>query len=153
MLLPSRSRQPNRSSRIKRGRPGADRARTRELLFNADLTAGVAFPTIHDPVYISDGDGDQLVYVHEGGGTLRTLLGDVEFAQGDYVFVPRGLLHRFLTSGEQHWLWFELFGGLHLPKQWRNEVGQLRMDAPYSVRGTQGDTDVPSLIRTASSSR
>jgi homogentisate 1,2-dioxygenase len=28
----------------------------------------------------------------------------------------------------------ELNGGLHLPRQWRNEVGQLRMDAPYSHR-------------------
>ena len=52
-------------------------------------------------------------------------------------FVPRGLLHRFLpdaSAGAQHWFWFSLVGGLHIPKQWRNEVGQLRMDAPYSER-------------------
>jgi homogentisate 1,2-dioxygenase len=107
------------------------------LHFNADLIAGVAFPTAHDPVYVVDGDADQLVYIHKGGGTLRSQLGDVAFAQGDYVFVPRGLLHRFLpdaAAGEQHWFWFSLMGGLHLPKQWRNEVGQLRMDAPYSER-------------------
>src|SRR6202012_3375831 len=81
-----------------------------------------------------DADADQLLYIHRGGGTLRTQLRDVELTQGDYVFVPRGLMHRFLASGDQHWLWFELFGGLHIPKQWRNEVGQLRMDAPYSER-------------------
>src|SRR5690242_15722898 len=46
------------------------------LLFNADLTAGVAYPSAPDPVYVADGDGDQLIYVHQGGGTLRTLLGD-----------------------------------------------------------------------------
>ncbi len=104
------------------------------LMFNADLVAGVAFPTAHDPVYVIDGEADQLVYVHEGGGVLRSLLGDVTFAQGDYVFVPRGLLHRFLPEGKQHWFWFSLQGGLHVPKQWRNEVGQLRMDAPYCER-------------------
>ena len=107
------------------------------LHFNADLIAGVAFPTAHDPVYVVDGDADQLVYIHRGGGTLRSQLGDVAFTQGDYVFVPRGLLHRFLpdaSAGEQHWLWFSMMGGLHLPKQWRNEVGQLRMDAPYCER-------------------
>jgi homogentisate 1,2-dioxygenase len=104
------------------------------LLFNADLTAGVAFPTGHDPVYVVDGDGDQLVYIHQGAGTLRSQLGDVAFAQGDYVFVPRGLIHRFLPEGKQHWFWFELTGGLHVPKQWRNDVGQLRMDAPYTAR-------------------
>lgn len=104
------------------------------LHFNADLTSGVAFPTAPDPVYVVNGDADELIYVHKGGGTLRSLLGDVPFAQGDYVFVPRGLLHRFIPEGEQHWFWFSLDGGLHIPKQWRNEVGQLRMDAPYSER-------------------
>ena len=105
------------------------------LVFNADVTCGVAFPTAEDPVYVVNGDADELIYVHEGGGTLRSLLGDVQFAQGDYVFVPRGLLHRFIPSSDtQYWLWFSLTGGLHVPTQWRNEVGQLRMDAPYSHR-------------------
>jgi homogentisate 1,2-dioxygenase len=105
------------------------------LLFNDDLIAGVAFPTAEDPVYIADGDADQLIYVHRGGGVLRSLLGDLAFAQGDYVFVPRGLLHRFLPDrSAQHWFWLSLTGGLHVPRQWRNEVGQLRMDAPYSHR-------------------
>jgi homogentisate 1,2-dioxygenase len=104
------------------------------LLFNDDVIAGVAFPTADDPVYVADGDADQLIYVHRGGGVLRSLLGDVAFAPGDYVFVPRGLLHRFLPAGPQHWLWFSLTGGLHVPAQWRNPVGQLRMDAPYSHR-------------------
>jgi homogentisate 1,2-dioxygenase len=104
------------------------------LLFNDDVIAGVAFPTAGDPVYIADGDADQLVYIHRGGGVLRSLLGDVGFAQGDYVFVPRGLLHRFLPDGPQHWFWFALAGGVHVPSQWRNSTGQLRMDAPYSHR-------------------
>jgi homogentisate 1,2-dioxygenase len=105
------------------------------LLFNDDLIAGVAFPTAEDPVYSADGDADQLLYVHRGGGVLRSLLGDLAFAQGDYVFVPRGLLHRLLpASGPQHWVWLSLLGGLHVPRQWRNDVGQLRMDAPYCHR-------------------
>lgn len=104
------------------------------LMFNDDLIAGVAFPDEPDPVYVADGDADQLIYIHRGGGTLRSVVGDLAFAQGDYVYVPRGMLHRFLPEGEQHWLWFSLAGGVHVPKQWRNDVGQLRMDAPYSHR-------------------
>ena len=113
------------------------------LMFNDDLIAGVAFPTAHDPVYVADGDADQLIYVHRGGGTLRSIVGDLHFAQGDYVYVPRGLLHRFLPEGEQHWLWFNMTGGVHVPKQWRNEVGQLRMDAPYSHRDFKRPQFVP----------
>jgi homogentisate 1,2-dioxygenase len=106
------------------------------LLFNADVVTGIVKPTAEDPVYVVDGDADQLIYIHHGGGTLRTALGDLEFAERDYVFVPRGMLHRFIPSGAaaQHWLWMSLIGGLHVPTQWRNDVGQLRMDAPYCHR-------------------
>ncbi len=106
------------------------------LLFNADVTLGVAFPDREDPVYFVDGDADTLLFIHEGSGLLRTMLGDVAFTQHDYVYVPRGLLHRFIpdTGVSQHWLTMELAGGMHVPKQWRNPVGQLRMDAPYCHR-------------------
>jgi homogentisate 1,2-dioxygenase len=115
------------------------------LLFNDDIIAGVAFPTEPDPVYIANADADELIYIHRGGGTLRSVLGDLVFAQGDYVYVPRGLTHRFLPEpgGGQHWLWMSLTGGVHVPKQWRNEVGQLRMDAPYSHRDFKRTEFVP----------
>jgi homogentisate 1,2-dioxygenase len=106
------------------------------LLFNADITLSVLKPGADDPVYFVNGDGDDLFYVHEGQGTLRTLVGDVPFREGDYVFVPRGLLHRFILEPNrpQWWLSIECRGGMHVPKQWRNGVGQLRMDAPYCHR-------------------
>lgn len=106
------------------------------MLFNADVTLSVLKPGADDAVYFTNADGDDLFYVHEGGGTLRTLLGDLDFGPGDYVFVPRGILHRFtLTPGAaQWWLSIECRGGAHVPKQWRNGVGQLRMDAPYCHR-------------------
>ena len=106
------------------------------LLTNADVTLGVARPSAEDPVYFVNADGDDLVYVHTGGGTLRTLLGDVRFAAEDYVHVPRGLVHRWIpdAGAEQHWLTIECHGGVSIPAQWRNPVGQLRMDAPYSHR-------------------
>jgi len=106
------------------------------LLFNADVTLGMVYPSAPDPVYVANADGDELFFVHEGAGTLRTAFGDLRFAKDDYVFVPRGMTHRFLPDEgvSQVWLWMELAGGMHLPRQWRNENGQLRMDAPYSHR-------------------
>ncbi|HVV87209.1 MAG TPA: homogentisate 1,2-dioxygenase [Kofleriaceae bacterium] len=104
------------------------------LLHNADLVAGVAFPDQADPVYVVDADGDLLVYCHQGGGVLRSPFGDLRFGAGDYVAVPRAVVHRFVPdAGPQHWLWLEC-DDLHLPRQWRNPVGQLRMDAPYCHR-------------------
>ncbi len=105
------------------------------LLFNDDVTIGMTRPTASDDVYRSNVDGDDLYYVFSGAGVLRTPLGDVTFAADDYVFVPKGLPHRFdVDSVEQDWLWMECRGGVHLLRQWLNEVGQLRMDAPYCHR-------------------
>jgi homogentisate 1,2-dioxygenase len=106
------------------------------LLFNEDVVLSVLFPSEPDPVYFANGDGDDLYFIFEGAGVLRTILGDVRFESGDYVCVPRGLVHRFVPEPgrKQHWLSIECAGGVGLPKQWRNEVGQLRMDAPYSHR-------------------
>ncbi|HSZ84171.1 MAG TPA: homogentisate 1,2-dioxygenase [Polyangia bacterium] len=105
------------------------------LLFNDDVVLAVLHPDAPDPVYLANGDGDDLFFVLDGGGALHTQLGDLTFGKNDYVFVPKGLLHRFVPSaGPQHWLSIECLSGFGLPKPFRNEVGQLRMDAPYTHR-------------------
>jgi len=105
------------------------------LLHNADAVAAVVAPSAADPVYFANGDADDLYWIQEGGGTLRSVLGDLRFEKDDYLCVPRGILHRFLPDpGPQRWLSLELLGGLWLPPQWRNQAGQLRMDAPYCHR-------------------
>ncbi len=115
------------------GGPAVD-ART-PLLFNEDVVVGLTHPSEADPVYFANGDGDELLYVFQGGGLVRSTLGDLRFEKDDYVFVPRGLVHRLLPdAGPQRWLSIECRGGVGLPRQWRNEVGQLRMDAPYCQR-------------------
>jgi homogentisate 1,2-dioxygenase len=122
--------------------PGPAIDRRAPLLFNADVVMSVVRPTAPDPVYFVNGDGDDLYYVFAGGGTLRSPFGDLPFAEGDYVLVPRGVLHRFVpTAGQpQYWLSVECLGGLSLLKQWRNETGQLRMDAPYNHRDFRSPT-------------
>jgi homogentisate 1,2-dioxygenase len=139
---PSLARRHYHSGRLTM--PGAMAADGRvPVLFNPDLTIGIARPTADDDRYTVNADGDELFYIHEGGGLVRTQLGDLPFAADDYVFLPRGTLYRFVLADDaatpgkkraQHWLTFELRGGLHIPRQWRNAVGQLRMDAPYCHR-------------------
>jgi len=104
------------------------------LLSSADLELGVVSPDRADPVYVVNADGDELLYIHAGGGTVISPFGDLTFQQGDYVCIPSGLIHRIVpSSAPQAWLWIE-GQGIHLLQQWRNEVGQLRMDAPYCHR-------------------
>jgi homogentisate 1,2-dioxygenase len=132
---PPLARRHYRSQDIPRHGAGAPVDARVPLLFNADVVISVLHPEITDPVYFANGDGDDLFFVLAGGGTLRSPLGDVRFGENDYLFVPRGLLHRFLLDpGPQYWLSVECAAGFGLPRQWRNDVGQLRMDAPYSHR-------------------
>ncbi|MFO0553704.1 MAG: homogentisate 1,2-dioxygenase [Polyangiaceae bacterium] len=108
----------------------------RPLLFNRDLALSVGRPTTADEVYFSNGDADELHFVFRGKGLLRTIFGDLPYATNDYVYVPRGTIHRFIPDAEaaHHILTIECYGGAGLLKQWRNGAGQLRMDAPYCHR-------------------
>ncbi len=82
----------------------------------------------------TNGDGDELFFFFEGKGTLETPFGDVAVEGGDYVCIPRGVIRRIRISSPFEGILFELRGGLHLPAHFRNPVGQLRMDAPYTHR-------------------
>lgn len=110
------------------------------LLYNADLTIATAKPTQSDDVYSVNADGEELWFVREGHGTLHTPLGDLSYGPHDYVFVPKGLLHRFeLAASERHdYLSIECKRGFDLPRHYRNPLGQLRMDAPYCHRDFRG---------------
>jgi homogentisate 1,2-dioxygenase len=106
------------------------------ILFNDDVVVSITRPSEPDPVYFANGDGDDLYFIFQGSGVCRSIVGDVRFETNDYLCVPRGITHRLIPDDgvKQHWLVIECRGGLHLPDKWRNETGQLRMDAPYCHR-------------------
>jgi homogentisate 1,2-dioxygenase len=106
------------------------------LLENEDLVLSVLAPDAEDPANFVNAEGDELFFIREGGGSLWSQLGELRFRANDYVYVPRGLLHRFApdVTQSQQWLVIESAGAITIPRQYRNEIGQLRMDAPYSHR-------------------
>ncbi len=106
------------------------------LLHHEDVSLSVLCPDREDTRYFVNGDADDLFFIHEGTGLLRTSMGDLRYEPLDYVFVPKGVHYRFAPDEgvDQRWLAMECFGGMSLLKQWRNEAGQLRMDAPYCHR-------------------
>jgi homogentisate 1,2-dioxygenase len=107
----------------------------RILMGNEDVRIGTSEPTVLDSGLVQDGDGDLLLFVHQGEGTLHSELGDLEVRKHDYVWIPRGLVHRIRwLNGPVHVLWMECRAGLDIPANFRNPAGQLKMDAPYSHR-------------------
>ena len=107
----------------------------RILLGNDDIRVGTSEPTVLDTGLVQDGDGDLLLFIHEGSGLLSSELGDLAIRKQDYVWIPRGLVHRIrFDKGATHVMWMECRSGLDIPSNFRNGAGQLTMDAPYSHR-------------------
>jgi homogentisate 1,2-dioxygenase len=104
------------------------------VMFNRDVTVLLARPDTTDDVYFANGDGDELWFVHEGRGRLESPCGWLPVTAGDYVWVPRSLVHRWHVEAPMRLLGFEAHGDVFVPDMFRNPVGQLRMDAPYTHR-------------------
>jgi homogentisate 1,2-dioxygenase len=103
------------------------------LLMSERLALCVHRTSTSDAIYRANGDADELSFVTAGRGMIRSVFGDLAFGTGDYVCVPKGVVHRLIVEAPLERLVIEC-RDLHIPKQFRNPLGQLRMDAPYSHR-------------------
>ena len=120
------------------------------ILFNRDVTVLLARPTETDDTYFANGDGDELWFVHEGVARLESPCGWLDVIPGDYVWVPKSMVHRWHVKEPMRLLGFEAHGGVFVPKQFRNPVGQLRMDAPYTHRDfvrPEGPVATPDVVQ------
>jgi len=114
--------------------PSAVRDRV-PLLWNADVALSLVRPRKEDAVFYRNAQGDELVFVVEGDGVLESSFGELAYRPGDYVVIPRGVLHLWrLGRGPHRFLVIESRGHLRTPKRYRNEHGQLTEMAPFSER-------------------
>ena len=106
------------------------------LFFNNDLIMGVAAPrkSMTDYFY-KNGQCDEMLFIHEGKGTLKTFLGDIPFEYGDYLIIPRGTIYQIEFETENNRLFFlESFSPIETPKRYRNKYGQLLEHSPFCER-------------------
>lgn len=116
---------------------GGDPVRGRQaLMFNGDVTCWYVRPTERMEQFYRNGQGDELIFIHEGGGMLRSMFGSLEYREGDYLVIPRGTIYQFEPAGsepERH-LIFETPGHIEIPREFRNDYGMLHESAPYYHR-------------------
>jgi homogentisate 1,2-dioxygenase len=106
----------------------------RVLMFNDDVEIGVARPTESQEYFYRNGEGDEVIFVHEGSGEVETAFGTLSYRPRDYIVLPRGTTYRFVPADEQLWLTFHTPGEIETPNRYRNRYGQLLEHAPYSHR-------------------
>ena len=114
----------------------------RALMWNDDVEISFCRPEGTMDYFFRNGEGDEVVFVHEGKGTLETIFGDVPYKDGDYIVIPRGTTYRFMPEGEQRYLVFETPGLIEIPRRYRNQYGQILEGAPYYHRDIHPPTDL-----------
>ncbi len=109
------------------------------LLFNHDVTMEIVRPADATSSFYRNAQGDEIVFISEGEGVLESPFGSIAFSAGDYLVIPRGILHRYQFSSEKRTLLvIESAGYVRTPKRYRNEFGQLTESSPYSERDIRG---------------
>lgn len=115
---------------------GGSAVRDRQLLlFNQDVAMSLTRPRAADPFHYRNARADEVLYIARGGGRLESQFGSFDYREGDYVVIPRGIIHRVCPDGgEQIHLVIESRGHIRTPKRYRNEHGQLLEHSPFCER-------------------
>lgn len=110
------------------------------ILGNEDVLIGMIHATKPMESYCRNGDGDELLFVHVGTGTIETMFGVVTYQPGDYINIPIGTIYRIVPAeGETtKCLVAESFSQITTPKRYRNEYGQLLEHSPFCERDFRG---------------
>ena len=110
-------------------------SRTR-LLINSDVHISLAAPRQSLTSYFyKNADADELLFIHQGSGKLRTQLGNIPFEYGDYLIIPRGMIYQIEFDMEDNRLLIaESFHPIYTPKRYRNWFGQLLEHSPFCER-------------------
>ncbi|MEH7110458.1 homogentisate 1,2-dioxygenase [Bacillus sp. JJ1764] len=110
------------------------------LLGNQDLLIGTANVTEPMKNYYRNGDGDELLYIHNGSGKLETMFGTLSYRAGDYLMIPIGTIYRMVPDQDEPTkiLFLESFSHITTPRRYRNEYGQLLEHSPFCERDIRG---------------
>ena len=117
-------------------KPEADYIKSRKTLFvNNDIHIGLAAPKNSTPYFFKNADADEMIFIHVGNGTFKTMYGKIEFEYGDYLIIPRGTVYQLdFATQENKLLIVESFSPITTPKRYRNQFGQLLEHSPFCER-------------------
>ena len=137
----------NRSFLTFKTKPAADYLASRKtLLFNRDLYINAAAPQQSMTDYFfKNSDADEIIFIHEGSGILKTVFGSIQFEYGDYLVIPRGTIYQLTFNGTENRLMItESFSPIKPPKRYLNSFGQFLEHSPYCER----DLKLPENLET-----
>ena len=114
------------------------------MLVNRDCTIGLAAPqkSLRDYFY-KNADADEMIFIHKGKGTLRTMMGNIPFEYGDYLIIPRGIIYQIdFETSENRLFYVESFAPFYTPKRYKNQSGQHLEHSPFCERDFKLPTEL-----------
>jgi homogentisate 1,2-dioxygenase len=129
-------------------KPQSDYLKSRKpVLVNNDCQIVLAAPqqSMTDHFY-KNADADELIFIHEGSGKLKTQYGELDFNYGDYVMIPRGTIYQIEFATDSNRLFIvESFSPIRYPKKYLSKEGQLLEHSPYCERDIRPPQDLQTL--------
>ncbi len=125
--------------------PASDYLESRKpVLVNDDLQIILAAPQNSMTAYFyKNSSADELLFVHEGSGTLKTGFGSIKFSYGDYLVIPRGTIYQLeFETAENRLFIVESFSPIEPPRRYLNKSGQLTEQSPYCERDIRQPKDL-----------
>ena len=104
------------------------------LLVNSSIQIGVLKPASSTGILYRNALNEELFFIHRGSGKLRSIVGDVDFSAGDYLYVPKGTTYVMESSGDFESFFLESRGRIGIPARYLNIYGQIKEGAPYYDR-------------------
>jgi len=114
------------------------------ILYNKDISIGSFHrgpnykgDLLCENKFFRNGDSDLLLYIQHGCGTLQTNYGDLDFYDGDYIVIPRGVIYQIVQQdNEDDLIGLEIYSKspIETPSKYRNRVGQLLEHSPFCER-------------------
>jgi homogentisate 1,2-dioxygenase len=106
------------------------------MMVNNDVYIALAAPrkSMTDYFYKNSG-AHEMVFVHKGEGTLKSMYGQIRFGYGDHLIIPKGIIHQFHFDTEDNRLFIVESGeAFKFPKRYLNKAGQLLEHSPFCER-------------------
>ena len=106
------------------------------MLVNRDCIIGLAAPQESLRSYFyKNADSDEMLFIHRGTGTLRTMMGNIPFEYGDYLVIPRGMIYQIdFDTTDNRIFYVESTSPIYTPKRYKNASGQLLEHSPFCER-------------------
>ena len=96
--------------------------------------------------FYKNADADEMIFVHEGSGVLKTQYGELPFGYGDYLMLPRGTIYQIDFANENNRLFIvESFSPIRFPKKYLSKYGQLLEHSPYCERDIRAPQNLQTI--------